>query len=456
MESKKRLELTIWGITSISQIMFFLLFLFVTKGGNVDYAVWKTVNGTLYYSTQTYQAVKLLAMAVVVVISFELLLTIWGICSKSYLAGLASCVGMLMYFGMFTQVFYNAGDNLKKHILFTIIGMVVMTLYYFLIRVKFTKKQGIYIQSAIAVLIGSNLMAIIVNVILEKSTNGSYAWIKLGGISLQPGEFLKVLLILLSAWVYRYRDGKMTKMYIAFCLLSVFTLVVARDLGNAVVLLAICLVGSWFIYDKWIYTLLAFLMGLGGLFVAGRYLPYVRSRFEACFQALESGSGQQFNSLFSIVKSGFIGFGPAGTTVAATHVTSSATDYVFNTFVSIFGIVFALVFLLCLVGIFVQLLVTPVVSPFHYLLGILSGITIFCQYIVHISGNLNIAPLTGICLNWVSSGGSNMISSFMLLAGILACMSPGFEPVSMNCKRKYTMEGDNYDYKNSCKKGRYS
>lgn len=458
MKSRHKFELGILMITGIVQFLFFVMFLQQTEG-TVAYAKWIEVDGNLFYSTETYQAGGLLFAGVITVVIFELTVTLWGIYSKSYLAVLATSSGMLLYIGMFMQMFYNEGQNLRKHILFTIAGMFLMWIYYFLVRVKLTERQGKYIMAAISGLVILNVVTITIGVISKifgvtsgAARYGSYAWFNIGGTSIQPGEILKVLIILLSAWVYKYRlDYRMTKLYLVFCGASVAVLVASRDLGNAVVLLAICLVSSWFIFDKWYLTAIAMLVGMGGLALAGKYVDYVRSRFEACFHALESGSGQQYQSLMSILKNGLFGCGVSGDTVSATYITASATDFTFNAMVSIFGVLIAGALILFVMVLFTQLLTTPIVSPFHYLLGVLGVTTYFAQYIIHIGGNLNIIPLTGICMNFVSTGGSNMVGSFLILAGIMSCMSPGFATVNL---RELLEGGKTDDYKYSRKKNR--
>lgn len=446
MKSRDRFEVGMLLITCAMQLFFLIKFL-VETGGTVAYAKWKEVDSKLFYTTETYQAGKLFVTAVLVVLLFEVTVTLWGIYSRTYLGALAASAGMLLYFGMFIQVFYNGGQNLHKHVLFSLAGMAAMWIYYFLIRVKLNEQQGKYIMIGISVLVVLNVMAIAIGA----ARNGSYAWFSIGGISIQPGEFLKVLIILLSAWIYRYRlDKKMTRLYLLFCGISVAVLVASRDLGNAVVLLAICLVSSWFIFDKWYYTALAMLAGILGLAFAAKYVEYVRLRFEACFHALESGEGQQYQSLMSILKHGIHGCGPAGDTVSATYITSSATDLTFNAIVSIFGIIWAAAIIIFVVVLFVQLLITPVVSPFHYLLGVLGVTTYFTQYIFHVGGNLNVIPLTGICMSFISTGGSNMFSSFLIFSGILSCMSPGFAPIEIRALVKENKD----DYKYSRKKNR--
>ena len=251
---------------------------------------------------------------------------------------------------------------------------------------------------------------------------------------------MKVLLILFSAFCYRARINKMlTIVYMGVSLGTVFVLVLSRDLGNAAILLLIWLISSWYLLG-WKAALCIGVTAAGGTAAAVWKLAYVQERFRACFRALESGSGQQYNSLMAILKGGFRGIGPEGNTVAATSVTSSGTDLVFNVLFAVFGIA-GVIFLIGLLLLqLTHLFMTPVISPFHYMLGVLGTVTFFFQYVLHIGGCLNVLPLTGICAPFLSYGGSNLICSFLIFGGILASFSPQFERRRFKVKAKEEKE----------------
>ena len=430
-----RIEITILFFTITSQTGFLKIFLEKT-GGIVQYADWKEKDGILYYTIQRYEVSKLLVTAFLTIILIETVITSYGIWKKSWLAVSAATVGMLLFAGMTVQSFYNAGERLERQIIFAALGFAAMWVYYLFVSVKLTERQCIAVTVTLIGIIFLNFLLAVYGLLTGNTVNGSSGWVRLGSLSIQPGEFMKVLLILFSAFCYRARINKMlTIVYTAISAGTVLVLVLSKDLGNAAILLAIYIISSWYLFG-WKAALLIGGTAAGGATVAVGMLPYVQERFQACFRALASGSGQQYSSLMAILKGGFSGIGPGGNTTAATAVTASGTDFVFNVLFAIFGIS-AVIFLLGLLLLqLTHLFLTPVISPFHYMLGVLGTVTFFFQYVLHIGGCLNVLPLTGICAPFLSYGGSNMICSFLILGGILASFSPQFERKRFKIKAK--------------------
>ena len=427
MTRMKRIELTVLALAIFYQIVFLFLFLAETNG-HLKYAKWTTKDGIQYYSTADYQAAGLLLLGVGLVLVIEVVMTFWGLYKKTYLAGVSTAIGMLLYYGMFLQAFYNQGTNLKKHILFAAAGFLIMIIFSFFCRMKLNSFSEKIVISGILLLIISNLFSVVIGVFFtEESVNGAYSWLSFGGISFQPGEFLKAGLIVFAASCYKLRiSRRLTAIYITLCSLSVIALVLAKDLGNSSIILMLWIASSYYLYDNWKATVAALGAAAAGLLAAIKIFPHVRERFETWGRALDAGEGQQYDSLMAILKSGFRGCGPAGDTVSATRVTSSSTDYAANVLISIFGIWLLSILILLVLILLVQMYRTPVLSPFHYIIGILSSYTIMAQYFLHCMGNLNCLPLTGICLNYISSGGSNLLMSFLLLGGICISLSPEF------------------------------
>lgn len=439
MKNTIRMEISIFFLTVLCQAAFLYTFLKKTEG-IVQYADWREKDGILFYTTQSYGASKLLAAAFLLIVLIEAAITFYGIWKKSWLAVPAAVAGMLLFVGMIVQSFYNAGARLERQIIFAALGFAAMCVYYLFVSVKLTDRQWAAVTAVLCILIFVNFLLAVYGLLTGNTVNGSSGWVRLGSLSIQPGEFMKVLLILFSAFCYRARINKtLTIFYMGVSFGTVFVLVMSRDLGNAAILLLIWLISSWYLLG-WKAALLIGVTSAGGAGAAVWKLSYVQERFQSCFRALESGSGQQYNSLMAILKGGFRGIGPDGNTVAATAVTSSGTDLVFNVIFGIFGISAVIFLILLLLIQLAHLFLTPVISPFHYMLGVLGTVTFFFQYVLHIGGCLNVLPLTGICAPFLSYGGSNLICSFLILGGILASFSPQFERRRFKIKAKEEKE----------------
>lgn len=75
-----------------------------------------------------------------------------------------------------------------------------------------------------------------VNILFAKVTHGAANWLNIGGISIQPSEFVKVIYILVSASAL---DKLLTKgnllQFIVFSVICVGALILMSDLGTALI-----------------------------------------------------------------------------------------------------------------------------------------------------------------------------------------------------------------------------
>lgn len=427
MKRMRRIEWAVYILTALYQVGSLAVIL-VGTGGELSYAKWTEVEGVLYYSPEKYQAAGPLLAGLAVTLLAETAVVLWGIHMRSGLAGCAAVFGMLLYHGMLLQAFYNGGENLKRHIFFAAAGFFCMILYYFLCRVRLDDRKLRWVIGGTAALIAVQLFCLLAGVVSGDGINGSYAWLSFAGVTVQPGESLKVAVILLSACCYKIRiNRRLSYIYMALCGGSAVVLAACRDLGNAAVLVILLVVSSYFLFDDWMVSAEIFLAAAIGVVASVICVPYVRARFFQCFHALDSGTGQHYQSVMAIVRGGLKGMGAGGDTVSATWVTSSSTDFGVNVLTAIFGVPVLILLAGLLILLLVQLLWTPVLSPFHYMMGLLSAVVLFAQYVLHMGGGLDILPFTGICASFISQGGSNMISSFLLWGGVLVSFSPAFE-----------------------------
>lgn len=428
MQKKRRKEWMLLLLTIVYQIAFTIQYLVVTKG-NVTYPKWKKVDKILYYSNKSYAVTKLLLAAVAMVILIETIIVCYGIYKKAYTGVFSVAIGMLLFYGVILQSFFNKGNNLRRHMEFMAVGFLLMWLYYWFVRKKLSEKQIKMLAKMIALFLIISMAAVIFSIITKQSVNGAYGWINVDGMSVQPGEFMKVLMILFSSCCMQIEMKKKMKLeYLGLNLLAIITLVVSRDLGNASVLLANALVSSYFLfydsYKKAFFGVSAALIA-GGT-VVGSLMSHVRSRFTECFHALENPGSQQYTSLMAIVKGGLRGLGADGNVTDATGIFAASTDLAANSLFAIFGGVTFLLIVVVLALLFANIFITPDLAPFQSMQAVLGITTIFVQAVLHIGGGLNILPLTGICLPFVSAGGSNMLASFMIVGGIMAGLVPEF------------------------------
>jgi len=257
--------------------------------------------------------------------------------------------------------------------------------------------------------------------IIGVEKGGSKSWIQFGQHSFQPSELAKLTFVLFLA-------GRMRKGYIENLLLfagqimaCVGLLVLAKDLGGAVLFYLTALALLFAATSRWDLTAI----GTGAMAIAavlGYYIfGHVKVRVAAWLNPWEDvpGKGYQIvQSLFAIAEGGFFGTGLG--LGHPEYIPAVATDFIFSAFTEEFGFlgacaVIILYFLLIYRGIKVALHAKDAML----ILAALGITTMFgLQIFTIIGGVIKLIPLTGVTLPFMSYGGSSMVMSFISL-GIL-------------------------------------
>ena len=250
---------------------------------------------------------------------------------------------------------------------------------------------------------------------------GSKSWIQLGELSFQPSELAKLTFVLFLAGVLNKGRIENLLLFAGQIMACVGLLVLAKDLGGAVLFYLTALALIFAATSRWDLTAI----GTGAMAIAavlGYYIfGHVRVRVAAWLNPWEDvpGKGYQIvQSLFAIAEGGFFGTGLG--LGHPEYIPAVATDFIFSAFAEEFGFlgacaVIILYFLLIYRGIKVALYAKDPVL----ILSALGITTMFgLQIFTIIGGVIKLIPLTGVTLPFMSYGGSSMVMSFISL-GIL-------------------------------------
>lgn len=278
---------------------------------------------------------------------------------------------------------------------------------------------------------------------------GARAWIGLpGGLTLQPSEFSKVLIVLLFALYGGNVVRKDLPWYhiigwpCVFSLTFVFiVLVLQRDLGTAVIMFALgwmsmlMLSGGWMKQVRRVMVVLT-LIGIAtilyiltpeGIEMLSRLpLPsYQLSRFIDMLNPVERRYGssyQLFNSLIAFSKGEIWGIGLGQSVQKLGYLPVATSDYILAVIVEETGIVgFFIVF-----GSYFFMLITLLIHALKIknetYKVILFGNMVFLMmhFILNIGGVTATIPLTGVPLLLVSAGGSAQLA-IMIMFGFSQC-----------------------------------
>ncbi|MBQ7522814.1 MAG: FtsW/RodA/SpoVE family cell cycle protein [Clostridia bacterium] len=260
------------------------------------------------------------------------------------------------------------------------------------------------------------------NILFARVTNGAANWLSIGGISVQPSEFVKVIYVLLSASVL---DRLLTKsnliQFIGFSIICVGALILMSDLGTALIFFCTFLFIS-FMRSGNLHTVILALVAavLGAIFIIS-FKPYIADRFSAwgkCFELADTTGYQQARVLTYSASGGVIGVGVGNGYLK--YIFASESDLVFGLLSEEVGIVIAISMVICIIGlvIYARAITTRSRSTFYSISASCASGLMLVQTALNVFGATDILPLTGVTLPFISLGGSSIISCWCRLAFI--------------------------------------
>ena len=260
---------------------------------------------------------------------------------------------------------------------------------------------------------------------------GSRRWLHIGGLSVQPSEYLKPAFVVLCAWLFaeRGRQAAIPGNLFSVILLGVVTalLIAQPDLGQTMLV-----VGTWGVMFfmagmPWLWIGLLGAVGVAGAVLAYSAFPHVAERIDR-FVTGEGDTFQVDMGREAMVRGGWFGQGPGEGTIKRI-LPDSHTDFVFAVAGEEFGIVLCIVIALLfafvvLRGLGHALRETDAFS--RYAIGGL--VTLFgFQSIINMGVNLQLMPAKGMTLPFISYGGSSLIAVAIAMGMVLALTRKGPE-----------------------------
>ncbi len=297
----------------------------------------------------------------------------------------------------------------------------------------FVNRQAMYLVPALAVLIATSLLtprqvrrvALIVflaalalvfaTLVVGAEIKGARRWISLFGVSLQPSEFIKPALAVLSAWAFsesaRRPEMPTTFLAMGLLLVSITPLVLQPDFGQTVLIVLVWC--SLFFLSGLAWFWVAGLAGGGAVSVYAAYqlIPHVRKRFDSF---MEPGSGDTFQidtALDSFARGGWLGRGPGEGTVKRILPDGHA-DFIFAVAAEEFGLVLCLAVAAMFAFIVLRALLHAQRDEDPFMRLAISGLALLfgLQSTIAMAVNLHLVPAKGMTLPFISYGGSSLIS----------------------------------------------
>lgn len=332
-------------------------------------------------------------------------------------------VTMLISIG--TIMIYRIDERLGiKQLIWISLGILVFFITYFIMKYIISWSNWIYFYLA------SSYTLFLMTFILGSRRKGAINWISIKGISFQPAEITKLLIIFILAAYYsnrpKWKDVKNASYYLMGIIYSfIFLLFLQRDLGTAVIFYLI-FTAIQFIYEE-DRKLIFYNIGVSAIggFIGYTVFDHVKIRFQSWlnpWKYIDRQGYQITQSLFAIAEGGFFGKGLG--LGYPDFIPEVYTDFIFSAICEEMG-VFTGIGIIMLFMILVYRGFKIAISQdnqFYRILALGISILFGVQSFIILGGVLKMIPLTGITLPFVSYGGSSLLSSFIAL-GILQIAS---------------------------------
>ncbi|MCX8112411.1 MAG: FtsW/RodA/SpoVE family cell cycle protein [Bacteroidia bacterium] len=265
--------------------------------------------------------------------------------------------------------------------------------------------------------------------------SGAQRWIYIGGISLQPSEIGRFTLMGVLAYRMALNpDALQSWQGLMPLLLRIgitFALIAPLNLSNGLILLFI---SSVFLYIGGLplkkLIRLGFIGSLGVIFLfftasraqvwQQRLLSYWKR--DALYASQTADDYQRAHASLAVYSGGLWGKGP-GRSTQRYYLPQSYSDFAFSILIEEYGLLGG-ISILALYGLFLWRIASlaTVAEGFGQLLLIGNFLQVVLQVIVHVGVSLELLPITGVPLPWISLGGSSLLIQALIL-GLSASVS---------------------------------
>ncbi|PSK62811.1 putative FtsW-like protein [Micromonospora sp. MH33] len=281
--------------------------------------------------------------------------------------------------------------------------------------------------------------------------NGAKLWIRLGGFSIQPGEFAKLALLAFFAYyLVRKREvlslasrrvlgidfprGRDLGPVLVVWMISLLVLVFEKDLGTSLLYFGMFVVTLYIATERVSWLLIGLILFFGGAYLAYVLGSTVGGPFANFYDRAQiwldpfaepyDRGYQLVQGLLTLGTGGLFGAGPGGG--QPTLLPEVQTDFIFAGIgeeIGLFGLSALLVIYLLIVerGLRAALAVR---DSFGKLLAGGLAFTLGLQVFVIVGGISKLIPLTGQTTPFLSAGGSSLMANWLLI-GVLLRVSDG-------------------------------
>lgn len=366
------------------------------------------------------------------------------------LATLLNGLGLVIIWRLDQSPRLQALDNFSpaapKQLMYSAIGIALFVGVLMLLKDHRVLQRYTYIS-----MVGSLVLLLLPLVPgLGMNVFGAKIWIHVGGFSIQPGEFAKIVIaIFFAGYLMVKRDalalasrrfmglylprGRDLGPIVVIWIVSILILVFETDLGTSLLFFGMFVVMLYVATERTSWIVFGLLMSAVGAVGVASFEPHVESRVQAWLdpmhefllsrQGVAGHSEQAMQALWSFGSGGVLGTG-LGQGNSDLIKFAANSDFILATFGEEMGLA-GIMAILLIYGLIVERGMRTALAardPFGKLLAAgLSG-AFAIQVFVVAGGVMGLIPLTGMTMPFLAYGGSSVIANWALV-GILLRIS---------------------------------
>ncbi|MCC3768280.1 FtsW/RodA/SpoVE family cell cycle protein [Streptomyces sp. UNOC14_S4] len=353
------------------------------------------------------------------------------------------------------KIRYNSPAAASNQVMWSAVGLAV------LLAILFFLKDHRHLQRYTYIIVFAALVLLMAPAFFPGDSYGAKRWIRLGALSFQPGEFVRIAIaVFFAGYLTMHKDalalasrrvmgfylprGRQFGPIAAVWVLSLLVLIFERDLGTSLIFFGLFVIMLYAATERSSWVISGLLMFVVGAAVVGSMEPHVHGRVVAWLHPMDIylphppkglTSPQAAEALFSFGSGGVLGTG-LGRGHSDLIGFAGRSDFILTTVGEELGLagmmaVFLLYALLVERGLRTAL---DARDPFGKLLATgLSG-ALALQVFVVAGGVTGLMPLTGKALPFLAQGGSSQVANWVLIALLLkisdAARRPAPEPAN--------------------------
>lgn len=350
-------------------------------------------------------------------------------------------LGLIVLFSATHGQYGDPYSIVRKQVMWLIIALTAFVITVFIDLEKMRS-----LVWPLAVLTGGLLVLVLVPSV-GKEVNGARRWLSLGPMNMQVSDFAKISLVFVLAHYLSANQRYLTSFFRGFfypCMIigTVFLLVLREpDFGTAFLLGSVGFVLLFLAGARLVYLLPTLLTG-GSLFALAIYIDPVRLKRVTAFLDVEAhkadGAYQLWQGILAFGAGGIHGVGLGNGRQQNAFLPEAHTDFIFP----IIGEELGLFFTAGVVAMFLFIFITCAINlrrapnMFQFLLVAGALLLITFQALINFGVVTGCLPTKGMSLPFISYGGSNLLSMFILIGIVVNCFrlwgrSPIRKPVAL-------------------------